>query len=332
MLQQTRVDTVIPYFERWMEAFPALHDLAAAGEEDVLRLWEGLGYYSRARNLYKAACLVVEQHEGILPQDRKALENLPGIGEYTAGAILSIAFEQDEPAVDGNVGRVFARLFNIDQPIQASSTRKEIRSLVKKHLPSGAGGAFNQALMDLGAKICLPGQPRCEECPVIHHCQAYQLELTGERPVMRSRPPTPHYTVTAAIIQQEGEILLAQRPKDGLLGGMWEFPGGKVEPDEDLHTCLEREIHEELGVHIQVGDSFGVYEHAYTHFRVTLHAYCCRIKNGVPQPLAAPQISWVRPEGLELLPMGKIDRQIASRLLEAPCGADQAAAAGRFSQ
>lgn len=315
MLQQTRVETVVPYFERWMQRFPTIQALAAADEQQVLQCWEGLGYYSRARNLHRAAKQVVAQHGGRLPQTRAELEQLPGIGRYTAGAIASIAFGQDEPALDGNIRRVFARLYDVEEPARSPAGERLLWSLVADNLPPGQAGDFNQAVMDLGAVICTPRAPACERCPMAGECLARARGTQELRPVLPARREIPHATVTAAVIERDGAVLLARRPDGGLLGGLWEFPGGKQEPGETLEQCLHREIREELGVDVQVGRPLGVYRHAYTHLRVTLHAFCCRLNGGMPQALQVSEIRWVFPDRLAEYPMGKIDRQIARRLL-----------------
>lgn len=315
MLQQTRVETVIPYFERWLERFPDLHALADAPEQEVLRLWEGLGYYSRARNLHRAARQVVADYGGRLPGDVERLEKLPGIGRYTAGAIASIAFGQDQPALDGNIRRILARLFNMDLPARSPKGEKRLWELARQELPPGRAGDFNQALMDLGSSICLPTEPRCLLCPLTEYCQARTLGLQEQRPVLESRRPVPRITVTAAVIERNGRYLLAQRPPDGLLGGLWEFPGGKQEPGESLPEALVREIQEELGVKITVGEELGIYQHAYTHFKVTLHAFFCSLIQGEPQALAASNIRWALLSELSSFPMGKIDRRISQDLL-----------------
>jgi A/G-specific adenine glycosylase len=326
MLQQTRVETVIPYFLHWIERFPIVQSLADASEQEVLSAWEGLGYYSRARSLHKAAQIIVKEFASQLPQDVDQLRRLPGIGRYTAGAIASIAFGKDEPALDGNIRRVLARLFNVSEPARSPVGEQRLWELAQTHLPAGQAGNYNQALMDLGAMLCTPRAPNCVNCPLAHLCQAFALGVQEERPVMDKKKPIPHYTVTAAVIQQptspqqdyplqELPVLLARRPSHGLLGGLWEFPGGKLQDGEDLPTCLRREICEELGVDISVGEAFGIYKHAFTHFRITLHAFLCRLEDGTPQPLEASEIRWVKPKDLTAYPMGKIDRQIASRLV-----------------
>ncbi len=318
MLQQTQVDTVIPYFHRWMDRFPDIETLAQSSERDVLSLWEGLGYYSRARNLFQAAKIVMRDYKGHLPVSPVALQKLPGIGPYTAGAIASIAFGQDVAVVDGNIRRVFSRMFNIEEPARSTEGEKRIRALAEKHLPSGRASAYNQALMDLGASICTPKTPDCQNCPVKEHCQAFSLGIQEERPVKKPRKKTPHLTVTAAVISRDDQVLLAQRPKEGLLGGLWEFPGGTLEEgDEDLESCLKREIREELDVDIGVRRPFGKYQHAYTHFRITLHAFMCDLLDGhQPMPIECEEVAWAGLDQLEEFPMGKVDRLIAQRLLK----------------
>jgi A/G-specific adenine glycosylase len=314
MLQQTRVETVIPYFERWMMRFPGIAALAEASEQEVLATWEGLGYYSRARNLHKAARVLVDKFAGTLPSDPAALRRLPGIGRYTAGAIASMAFGLDVPTLDGNIRRVLARLFDVSQPADAPAGEKLLWALAEEYLPAGRAGDFNQALMDLGATVCLPRHPTCLICPLSSLCRARELGIQEQRPVLKPRVEVPHYTVTAAVLQRAGTVLLARRPSEGLLGGMWEFPGGKVEAGESLEDCLKREMREELGVQVRVGQAFGVYRHAYTHFRITLHAFRCELVEGRPRPLQAAGLAWVAPADLGNYPMGKVDRLIARRL------------------
>jgi A/G-specific adenine glycosylase len=316
MLQQTRVETVIPYFERWMERFPTLEVLANASQQQVLSAWEGLGYYSRARNLHRAAQIVLHEHQGQVPADLEALRRLPGIGRYTAGAIASLAFGLDEPALDANIRRVLARVFNVSLPARSPQGERQLWALAQEHLPPGRAGEYNQALMDLGSQICTPRAPRCLICPLAALCQARALGLQEQRPVLEARPEVPHYLVTAAVIERQGQVLIAQRPPDGLLGGLWEFPGGKVEPGEDLPTGLKREIREELDAEIEVGETLGEYRHAYTHFKVTLHAFRCTLSPGQePRPVQVHDLRWAAHDDLADFPMGKIDRQIAHRIL-----------------
>jgi A/G-specific adenine glycosylase len=314
MLQQTRVETVIPYFERWMRRFPTIADLADASEQDVLTLWEGLGYYGRVRNLHKTARVVMKEFGGELPREPAALRKLPGIGKYTVGAIASIAFGQNVPTLDANLRRVFARVFDVAQAADSRAGEEILWRLAEQQLPKGRAGDYNQALMDLGAMICLPKNPRCLLCPLRVLCRAYLLGIQEQRPVLNPKAVVPHFTVTAAVVWRNGKVLLAKRPSKGLLGGMWEFPGGKIEKDETFQECLMREIREELGVEIRVGEPFGVYQHAYTHFRITLHAFLCELVDGEPKPIEATEVTWVSPATLTQYPMGKVDRQIASKI------------------
>jgi len=317
MLQQTRVETVIRYYTNWMECFPTIPALAKAPLQEVLVAWEGLGYYGRVRNLHRAAQIVNSKHSGKLPSDLEALRRLPGIGRYTAGAIASMAFGLDEPVLDGNIRRIIARVFNLTEPARSTLAERLSWKLARENLPPGNASAFNQALMDFGAMVCTPRAPDCPSCPLAGFCQARALGVQEDRPVTSKKSVIPHYTVTAAVIQRGERVLIAQRPLNGLLGGLWEFPGGKVENGEELAACLQREIREELGVYVRVGEPFGVYRHAYTHFRVTVHAFLCDLTNGgKPQPLQVEDLYWSSLNELPDYPMGKIDRQIAKRLVE----------------
>lgn len=317
MLQQTQVETVLPYYQRWMTRFPDLETLAAATEQEVLRLWEGLGYYQRARALHRAAQILVRERGGCFPQRATEWQTLPGIGPYTAAAIASIAFGEVVLALDGNVRRVLARLFDLDLPVDSPAGERELRRIGQVHVPIDRPGDFNQALMDLGATLCRPQTPQCEVCPVAGLCLARARGTQSLRPVRRRGGAVPHYIVTAAVIWRGEQVLLAQRPPQGLLGGLWEFPGGKQEPGESLEEALQREIREELGTTIGVGEKVGVFRHAYSHFRVTLHAFHCCLVGGEPQPLEATALEWVPVTRLTHYPMGKLDRQIAQTLMQA---------------
>ncbi|OUC05017.1 adenine glycosylase [Litorilinea aerophila] len=331
MAQQTRLDTVVDYYRRWMDRFPTLEALAAADQQEVLKLWEGLGYYARARNLHRAARQVLQEHGGRVPDRRTALLQLPGIGPYTAGAILSLAYGQREPILDGNVKRVLSRLADVDTPIEQQETLRRLWQLaqaVVEAAPEGEAGTVNEALMELGATVCTPTSPRCLLCPLADLCQAAARGTQAERPVTSPRRPTPHYDVAAGIIWRgapyRSDLLVAQRPQEGMLGGLWEFPGGKLEAgDPDLASCLQREIREELGIEIQVLSPLMQVRHAYTHFRITLHAFHARHVQGVPQALGCDDWRWIAPAELTRLPLPVTDQKIARRLLaeqDAPPG------------
>jgi len=314
MLQQTQVETVIPFYERWMKRFPNLSALAAAQEQDVLRVWEGLGYYSRARNILRCAKALVREHGGQLPRDVGQLEALPGVGGYIAGAIASMAFGIKAPALDGNLKRVLARLNEFTLAINEEKNAAVLREQLVEILPEEKPGDVNQAFMDLGATICLPRTPLCAECPLKLECAAFQKGLQNELPFKVKKAPIPHYQVAAAVIVKDDKALIDLRSSTGLLGGLWEFPGGKVEDGETLPEALIRELREELGVEVAVGEALGVYRHAYTHFKVTVHTFRAVILKGDPKPLQSDGVEWAAIERLGEYPMGKVDRLIARQL------------------
>ena len=317
MLQQTRVEVVIPYYERFLTRFPIVRVLADAPLEEVLKAWEGLGYYARARNLRAAARRVVTTHGGQLPSTSEGLRDLPGVGRYIAGAIASIAFARDVAAVDGNARRVLCRVFAVLGDVTRSGVQRELEGLAASLLPSGRAGEFNEALMELGATICTPRAPHCEHCPLCTLCQAHAGGYPEALPVRRPRPRVPHYDVAAAVtVRDDGRMLVAQRKLDDLLGGLWEFPGGKCEDDETLTECLVREMREELGVEVEVGEPVVAVRHAYSHFRITLHAFRCRLVSGEPCCLGCAAFRWVRPAELDVLPMSIADRKVAQALTE----------------
>ncbi|NIS81799.1 MAG: A/G-specific adenine glycosylase [Anaerolineales bacterium] len=311
MLQQTRVETVIPYYQRWMECFPTVRDLAAADRDQVLSLWEGLGYYRRAHHLHQAAQEVVAKFDGELPCSVDELVRLPGIGKYTAAAISAIAFNQDVVPLDGNLRRVLSRLGDLEVDPRTAEGERSLVTWALDALPSGRASAFNQALMDLGATLCTPRSPVCASCPIATACLSFQRGVQAARPVRTPRRSIPHRTVTAGVLWREGKVLICRRPEGELLGGLWEFPGGTQESGESLKACLRRELVEELGIVVEPGNSLGVFNHAYTHFRITLHTFECRILSGEPQALEHSDVRWVELQSLSDYPMGKVDRQIA---------------------
>jgi A/G-specific adenine glycosylase len=311
MLQQTRVETVIPYFEKWMRLFPDIQSLASASEQDVLNAWEGLGYYSRARNLHKAARIVAEQYNGELPRNLDELRKLPGIGRYTLGAIASMAFGMDVSALDGNIKRVYARIFDVTEPVDSPAGEKLLWQIADENLPKGHAGDYNQALMDLGATICVPKNPRCLICPVMKLCKARQIGTQNERPMLSPKKAVPHYVHAAAVIIERGRVLLAQRPSTGLLGGMWEFPNGRVNGDparelpNALKTAYKLKVKLKRGTHMR--EALGIVHHGYSHFSVTVHVFPCELIS-IPKET---NLRWVSLNKLQDYPMGKIDRQIA---------------------
>ena len=347
MLQQTQIAAVIPYYERWLARFPTVQTLAAASLDEVLKLWEGLGYYSRARNLHAAAQTIAHELDGQIPTTAARLMNLKGIGRYTAGAIASIAFDEPAPVLDGNVIRVLSRLYDLPDDVTLTATKKLLWQLVEELVPDERPGDFNQALMEAGQRLCLPANPRCLLCPLSPDCLARKRGTQLERPHRPPRQNTPHYDVVAGIIwksrnteehggnaeahregtkdrspgnsvasRRDSAFLIAQRPLDGLLGGLWEFPGGKQEPGESLPQALQREIKEELGIDIEVGGHLTSIKHAYTHFRITLHAFHAVHSGGVLQHIGVASHAWVTLADLDRYAFAVTDRKIIAALRE----------------
>ena len=314
MLQQTQVKTVIPYYYAWLERFPDIPTLANSPLQSVLKQWEGLGYYARARNLHRAAQKVVEDYQGVFPDRFSDVLSLPGIGRTTAGGILSAAFNQPISILDGNVKRVLARLVGLKTPPKKAIN--QLWELSDRLLDRDHPREYNQALMDLGATICTPKQPSCLLCPWRDFCYAFQSNLQTQIPMREPSTPLPHKQIGVAVIwNDQGEVLIDRRLEEGLLGGLWEFPGGKIEANETIPDCIKREIKEELGISIEVRDHLITLNHAYTHFRVTLNVYHCRYLAGEPQPIECEEIRWVKPEQLSQFPFPKANTKIIDAIL-----------------
>jgi A/G-specific adenine glycosylase len=314
MLQQTQVATVIPYFERWLARFPSVSALADASLDDVLKAWEGLGYYARARNLRRAAQMMVERHGGRVPDDRAALLKLPGIGRYTVGAILSIAFGQSEPILDGNVRRVLCRLYDVPEDPRLPAVEERLWSCsgaIMRAGGEGRAGAVNEALMELGALVCLPAVPDCHACPVRDACLAFARGTVTQRPARAPRPQTPHYDVAAAVVTREdGGVLIARRPPAGLLGGLWGFPNGIVKDGETPEEAAARAVFERTGMEARVDKQIATVKHAYTHFRITLAAFEARVERATVD--ADEDARWVTVDELERFALPVTDRKVAN--------------------
>lgn len=293
MLQQTQVKTVLPYFDRWLKAFPTIQSVASAPEDEILKLWEGLGYYSRARNLQKAAQQIVERHQGNFPSDYEAILALPGVGRYTAGAISSIAFNQDRPLVDGNVIRVLSRLFLYTQNTRLPEAEKKMWEWAEAILPAGKARYFNQAMMEFGALKCTPKIPDCPSCPLNSVCLAYREDLVEHVPDRGPKKTLNYITVAVALIKKEGKIFIQKRPSIGLMAGLWEFPGGKVEKGESEQEALHREIKEELGIVIKNIRPLRIIKHAYTSFKVELHCFEADYESGLLKLNSSVDGKWV---------------------------------------
>lgn len=295
MLQQTQVDRVVAYFNRWLEFFPDIPTLAAADTHEVLKLWEGLGYYSRAANLHKAARILRDRHAGRIPEDADALLALPGIGRYTAGAIMSIAFNHDRPLVDANIERVFARIFNLSLPVKNKECRQFIWQKAEELLPPGKARLFNQALMELGALVCLPQNPGCECCPCRNHCQALALGIVAQRPVPGKGRETIFIEMATGVLLDKGKIFIQKRCEGDVWPNLWEFPGGVLKNGETPEEALEREYLEETELRISVREKIATIKHSYTKYRVTLHCYFCELAGAKRKPElhAAQDYRWV---------------------------------------
>lgn len=305
MLQQTQMDRAVVYFERFLARFPDVAALAAAHEDEVLRLWEGLGYYSRARNLLKAARVMADNHQGRVPDDPAALAVLPGVGRYTLGAVLSIAFERDVPAVDANVERVLARYFDMADSPREPEGKKRFEALAASLIPKGQARDFNQALMELGALICQPRSPRCPECPLSCGCTAKAAGTVHLRPAPAKPKEIVHIGMGTAVIRHKDRFFVQKRDDGGVWAGLWEFPGGRIEPGEDPCQTATREVLEETGFTVTPRGKLAVIKHVYTRYRVTMHAYLMGFDDGAPPPepklTAATAWRWVELAGLNRL-------------------------------
>lgn len=295
MLQQTRVDTALPYYKRFLKQFPNVEALASANQDRILKLWQGLGYYARARNLQQAARIITNERRGRFPCIADEWQTLPGVGRYTAGAIASIAFGERVPILDGNIKRVLARLCAIEDSIDETTTINRLWSIAETLVPAKNPGAFNQAIMELGSSLCTPRKLRCGQCPLRVRCRARALGTEERLPVRRKKKPVPHYDIVAGAIYRNGRYLLGKRPSDGLLGGLWEFPGGKVEIGETHKQALVREVREKLGLDAEVGLLVASVRHAYSHFAITLHLYRCESPKGRPKNRYYTEVKWVPP-------------------------------------
>jgi A/G-specific adenine glycosylase len=270
---------------------------------------------------------MMSQHGGQLPPTYNDLHKLPGFGDYTAGAVASIAFGVVVPAIDGNVKRVLARLFAIQSDLTRREGTNQLLDFATQLVQRSSelqpepkiAGEWNQSLIELGALICLPQNPHCGECPIHNYCQAYQQDLVADLPWRKGKKTLPHYNVTAAVIQSDDKFLIAQRPLKGMLGGLWEFPGGKQEVGETLPACLKREIQEELGVEIEVGELLTIIKHSYTHFKITLHAFAAQmLPNQQPQALGVADWQWVTRAELANYAFPRTDSQIIEKLAGKP--------------
>ncbi|MDI3327943.1 MAG: A/G-specific adenine glycosylase [Alicyclobacillaceae bacterium] len=321
MLQQTRVETVVPYYERFLHRFPTVDRLAEAPEEEVLKYWEGLGYYSRAKNLHRGAQMVVERFGGEIPADPGKLRGIPGIGEYTAGAILSMAYDRDATAVDGNALRVFSRLFLIADPVDRPAGRKKVRDLVEAAIPPGEASVFNQAVMDLGARLCLPKGPKCEECPLRNHCAAAEEGVAEQYPVKTPKKRPVPVKMAAALVVENGRWLIRRRPEEGLLAGLWELPSAEKAEEETWEEAAARAVGAS-GLRVRVSKEVVRVEHIFSHRKWDLRIYRCTPVTGenAAGPFFPPgdgpdRWTWATPEECAAYPFPTAYRKVWPSLI-----------------
>ena len=316
MLQQTQVATVTPYYDRFLKQFKDLKTLAEASSQKVLKAWEGLGYYARARNLHRAAGIVLREHGGAIPNNWDEFRRLPGVGDYIAAAVLSLAFGKPYPVVDGNVKRVLARLLAIKEPVNKASSAKKFRKLADPLLDQKRPGTFNQAMMELGAVVCKPRQPLCDGCPVQKFCSAYQADTVLNYPVKLKKPASPQYRIAVGVVFKKGRVLITRRKPSGLLGGLWEFPGGKIEKGEGPEAACIREIKEETNLVIQVDSQLSRVRHAYTHFKIVMDVFCCSFVSGRVRLRGPVDHRWINLKQIDDFPFPKANHKFFGELRE----------------
>ncbi len=309
MLQQTRVDTVIPYFERFQAQYPTIERLAAAPEDEVLSHWAGLGYYRRARALHAAAREVVAR--GVFPSTVEELQALPGVGRYTAGAIASIAFGVAAPILDGNVARVLSRLLALDQAIDKPPGQRHLWATAEILVDPGDPSAHNQGLMELGALICSPRSPSCADCPLREDCQARALGQVERYPIKTPRKkPVKVRAVAGLLLDPERGVLLARRPEEGLLGGLWEVPGGDWPERVSASSALKSAWSERLGVRVEIGEVLGEVDHVFTHRKLRLIVHEIEAAQEEPTAKGYPEIRWVDQQTIIGMPLSRLTQKV----------------------
>lgn len=316
MLQQTRVDQALPYFIRFVSVFPDVQSLASADLDEVLRCWEGLGYYTRARNLHRAARQIVAVHAGRFPETVAGALELPGIGVYTAAAVTSIAFGVPAAAVDGNVSRVLSRVFGIEENVKSTRVQRLIRDLAQEVLDLTDPGDSNQSVMELGATMCKPIDPDCDACPLHQVCVAHRRNMTDLIPATEPRKPTPHHDIAVGVIRDHNSrVLVVQRPHDRLLGGLWEFPGTRSTEGEPLEETCRRGIREKLDLEVVPTRELTSFGHQYSHFRITMHAFNCTVLPNSEIADGSMQHRWTSVSALDDFAMHKSARRISNLIL-----------------
>jgi len=316
MLQQTQVKTVLSYYHPFLSAFPDVAQLAGADVQAVLKAWEGLGYYARARNLHKAAQIVCDRHNGRVPSNPVDFKKLPGAGDYITAAVQSIAFQQPLAAVDGNVKRVLARLNRMAEPVNQSSSYPSFLGCAARLLDKTQPGQFNQAMMELGATVCRPQKPECGICPVQFACLAFRENSVAEYPRRIPSKPIPEHHIAVGVVSNNGRLLITRRADNGLLGGLWEFPGGKVRKDETAEAACVREIMEELNLQVRTASYITRIKHAYTHFKIVMDVFHCIYLGGRIKLNGPVDYKWITPEETGNYPFPKANHKFMGRILK----------------
>ncbi len=318
MLQQTRVATVIPYYHRWLRRFPDAGRLAAADLQTVLKCWEGLGYYARARNFHRAAQIVAQRYDGRVPADPDAFGALPGVGPYIRAAVLSIAFDHPLAVVDGNVKRVLARWRRIEAPVNAADAHKVFAPLASRCLDADRPGRFNQAVMELGALVCTPRAPRCGDCPIGSGCRSKADGCQADYPRRAVRKKVPEHRMVVLVVRRNRRLLIVQRPVAGLLGGLWEFPALQVSGDRTPEDAALQETAAEAGIPVRVSGRIGRIRHAYTHFKVEAEVICGTWDGGGKGPGVAASHRWVTAGQLAEYPLTGVARKARALIAAGP--------------
>ena len=306
MLQQTQVETVIPYYERFLERFPTVFALADADADDLMQEWAGLGYYSRARNLHAAAKTVAYEHDGVVPDEVEGLLTLKGVGRYTAGAIASIAFDRPAPIVDGNVMRVLARVLDLHEDVRGSGMQKRLWEEAANLVQGDRPGDLNQAIMELGATVCTPRSPKCLLCPIRKHCMGLANGDVEKLPVKSKAVRQKKVEAVCGYLTRNGKILAARRPPEGLLGGLWELPGGDMERGETPEGCLERQVRERFDLAVKNSAALGKVKHVFTHRIMTLHVFHAELGAGRVRRAEYDAHRWCTENVLGALPFSTV--------------------------
>lgn len=315
MLQQTQVKKVKEYYQNFIKRFPDIKQLADAPLQDVLKVWEGLGYYARARNLHKAAKVVIQEYGGEIPRNYDTFRKLPGIGDYTASAVLSIAYDYPHAAVDGNIKRVLSRLFLMKHPINDASSLKAFKENAETILDTDNPGLFNQAMMELGATVCRPQSPTCLVCPINMYCKSFHTGRQSEFPYRLKREAIPEQKIATGVIYKGSEVLIVQKPLDGLLGGLWEFPNGQIGEKETAENACIRHISDVVNLSVTNMNYLTRVRHAFTHFKIVVDVFYCDYQSGEVVLNGPIDSKWVKLSELRDYPLPRVTHKFLNKLI-----------------